>query len=86
MAEENGRCSLLFRKIMQVFYFVHLIIALIFSVYIIAKYPKIVSPTITFIMIVIYGFMLIWALLLTFILIVTHSVFSYANNTKRQSA
>lgn len=55
---------------MKILYFVHLVIALAGALYIILKHPQVVSSTISFAMLVIYGFMLVWALLLGFVLIV----------------
>lgn len=83
---ENSNSYPVLRKIVKILYFVHLVIALAGAIYIILKHPQVVSSTISFAMLVIYGFMLIWALLLGFILIVRTLSFSYASNNKKQSA
>ena len=50
------------------------------------RYPALVSSTITFAMILIYGFMLVWLLLLSFILIVSWLPFRPANGRSERSA
>lgn len=54
----------------KVVYFVHLVISAIFTTYILAVHPSVIAPTITFAMLLIYGFMMVWVLLINFAFIV----------------
>ena len=80
--EERPVCLSLLRAA----YFTHLVLALAFSIYLLTRYPALVSSTITFAMILIYGFMLVWLLLLSFILIVSWLPFRPANGRSERSA
>ena len=64
---ENNHCL---RPIAKIVYFAHLILNVIFATYILIAFPRVVSPTITFVMLMLYGYMLIWVLLLNCIFIV----------------
>jgi hypothetical protein len=64
------KSSSLRNKISGSVYNIHLIIALVFSTYILIKNPKAISPSITFVMLIIYGYMIVWNLLFSYLLIV----------------
>jgi hypothetical protein len=74
----------LLKGLLKTIYIIHLVVSAIYSAYIIVKYPEVVSLSITFIMIVIYGYMGVWVLLIGFMLVVNRIKFSYANITKKQ--
>ena len=57
-------------SLIKIIYSIHLILVLGYSIYLIAKFNQIVAPSITFAMIVIYGFMAVWLLIISFVLIV----------------
>jgi hypothetical protein len=61
-------------------------VALSLAVYSIVQHHEVTRPSVTFAMLLIYGFMLPWALILSFLLIVLPSLASYANSSRRQSA
>jgi hypothetical protein len=72
------------QSLVKTLYFIHLLIALGYSIFLIAKYNEIISTTITFSMIVIYGFMAVWLLIISFVLIVAVIILRYAKNIREQ--
>ena len=87
MSEEDnsnkGQCA---RNAAKTIYFTHLILSTIFTTYILLTFPQVISPTITFIMLMIYGYMLVWVLVLNFIFIVTQILSRSAKNKSQLSA
>jgi len=86
MTDNNKEVSPFCQNLLRIFYFAHLLLALAFSVYLLLKYNNIISPTITFAMIVIYGFMAVWVLLISFILIVMLVLSRLARGRRGQCA
>ena len=80
---ENDHCL---RPIAKVVYFAHLILNTLFTTYILIAYPRVISFTATFFMLLIYGYMLLWVLLLNCIFVVLYVVCRCARNRRRQFA
>jgi hypothetical protein len=58
------------RTVAKVIYFVHLVLAALFATYLLISHPQVVSLSITFITVLIYGYMIVWVIVMNFILIV----------------
>lgn len=58
------------RKTITFVYFLHLVIALALGILIISQHREVTKPSITFATLLIYAFMLPWALAISFLLIV----------------
>lgn len=76
--------STLFKSLLKFAYTIHFILSFCLVTFIIAKYPEVISASITFVMLVIYGYMGLWVLLVGFILVVRISPFRFAKTTRRQ--
>jgi len=75
-----------YRQLAKCVYFLHLVVSAIFTTYIIITHHNVPSFTITFVMLVIYGYMLIWVLLLNFVFIVNMPPLSFSTNNRQLSA
>lgn len=71
-------------RALKVVYLVHLVLVLAFTVYFISQHPHVVSFSITFSMLLIYGGMLLWSFLLTYLFIVNPTLCSSATARRRQ--
>jgi hypothetical protein len=65
-------------------YTIHFIVSFCFSTYIIAKFPEVISLSATFVMLLIYGYLGVWVLVVGFLLVVRISPFRCAKATRRQ--
>ena len=85
MAEEQYQPHCV-RKAAKIIYFSHLTLCAVFTTYILLVNPTVISFTITFVMLMIYGYMLGWVLLLNFIFIVALGLFRCARGRRRRCA
>lgn len=82
--ESPSSPNTLLKSLLKFTYTIHFILSFCFATFIIAKFPEVISTSITFVMLVIYGYMGLWVLLVGFLLVVRISSFSYARITRRQ--
>ena len=75
-----------YRQLAKTVYFLHLIFSALFTTYIIITHHNVPSFTITFVMLIIYGYMIVWVLLLNFVFIVSMGVCSCSTNRKLRCA
>lgn len=63
---------------------IHLIVIAAYTAFILVKHHEIFKLTITFVMLIVYGFMGVWVLLINSILMVVYVLFSVVGSNKRQ--
>ena len=75
-----------YRQLAKSVYFLHLIVSALFTTYIIVTHHNVPSFTITFVMLVLYGYMIVWVLLLNFVFIVPVPTLRSSTSKRRRSA
>jgi hypothetical protein len=61
------------KSLLKFAYTIHFIISVCLATFIILKFSEVVSTSITFVMLLIYGYMGVWVLFISFILVVSKS-------------
>jgi len=81
---EKSASSPLTKQILTAVYIIHLIIIAVYTTFILFKYGPLITPSITFAMLIIYGYMGIWVLMVSFIFIVYLNIFRFLKNMRPQ--
>jgi hypothetical protein len=79
----NTPTNPIIKGLLRTIYVAHLVVSALFATYIIIDSPPVVSLTVTFVMLLIYGYMGVWVLLIGFLLVVSHFSLSCARTTRR---
>lgn len=82
--EQPTTPSQLAKSLLKTAYIIHFIISCVLTTYILVKFPEVVSATVTFVMLILFGYMGVWVLLIGFLLVVQILSFSCVEITWKQ--